>query len=563
MDIFDQCNTVGVDQFGRKVESVGGFDKEKQVGIFYFPWVGQGYADDIYDATKIMEQYGQDVLFYQDVPKVSPAGHFHYWGEPLFGYYNNADPYILRKHMEMLTAAGVDYLTCDATNTYTYYNVYIKLAEVIHEMIQEGLNPPKISFYTHTHSIKTVTKLYEEFYSKNLYPDTWYRVNGKPFVVAFTDPAQDKEAEKITIGHYTDYDPKPYPEEIAEFFHFVRPQWPFNEIRQDAMPWIEWVFPQPLHGEFINVAVCSHPAVPLSASYTRGWLNYGRGYDPYKNENIAEDVNKGTYIQHQWEVALKSGAKKVFVTGWNEWVAIKTPWEGEYMLCDAASLEYSRDIEPMKGGYEDAFYLQMIQNIRRFKGAGKAKAHKPMSVDIFDKTASWEGAAVFRKLGKDKGRDFVGGAATVHYKQAPPRNAITQARMAHDSENIYIRVECEQRLKGVHEPDFMNIYLGVGEPEAKGWESYEFLVIPLHDGVSNIYALGKEHNTEYIGTARHLINENAISIRLPRSIINAQNAKKIYFKVADNTNCQEDIMNTYTQGSALPMGRLSCEYIME
>ena len=27
----------------------------------------------------------------------------------------------------------------------------------------------------------------------------------------------------------------------------------------------------------------------------------------------------------------------VFVDGWNEWIALKSLWDGEYMLCDAAS----------------------------------------------------------------------------------------------------------------------------------------------------------------------------------------------------------------------------------
>ena len=39
------------------------------------------------------------------------------------------------------------------------------------------------------------------------------------------------------------------------------------------------------------------------------------------------------------------------------------------VFVDCCDLEYSRDIEPMSGGYFDNYYLQLCQNIRRFKGA--------------------------------------------------------------------------------------------------------------------------------------------------------------------------------------------------
>lgn len=84
---------VGMDQFGRTFDVQAG-TRKKQVGMFFWLWQGYHYAhgqmNDAYDATKILEKYGADVLFRQD-SSVSPAGQFHFWGEPLFGYYNQAD----------------------------------------------------------------------------------------------------------------------------------------------------------------------------------------------------------------------------------------------------------------------------------------------------------------------------------------------------------------------------------------------------------------------------------------------------------------------------------------
>jgi hypothetical protein len=45
---------VGVDHFGRSFNVVSALKTEKQVGLFFFLWIGQPYASGIYDATKIL-----------------------------------------------------------------------------------------------------------------------------------------------------------------------------------------------------------------------------------------------------------------------------------------------------------------------------------------------------------------------------------------------------------------------------------------------------------------------------------------------------------------------------
>lgn len=73
-----------------------------------------------------------------------------------------------------------------------------------------------------------------------------------------------------------------------------------------------------------------------------------RGWDPVNKVNVAEDAEKGTFVQRQWDNAIAEADKlsMVFVGGWNEWIAYKQLWDGEYMLCDAATMELSRDTSP-------------------------------------------------------------------------------------------------------------------------------------------------------------------------------------------------------------------------
>ena len=70
-------------------------------------------------------------MFHTDDRKVSPAGQFHWWSEPLYGYYNSSDEWVIRRHMELLTQAGVDFLVFDVTNCFTYQSVAEKVMKVI------------------------------------------------------------------------------------------------------------------------------------------------------------------------------------------------------------------------------------------------------------------------------------------------------------------------------------------------------------------------------------------------------------------------------------------------
>lgn len=44
------------------------------------------------------------------------VGQFHFWSEPALGYYRSDDRKIIRRHMELLQAAGIDFIILDNTN---------------------------------------------------------------------------------------------------------------------------------------------------------------------------------------------------------------------------------------------------------------------------------------------------------------------------------------------------------------------------------------------------------------------------------------------------------------
>ena len=130
---------MGVDQFGRAFDAIGGLREDRQVGMFFWLWIGQPYASGIYDATKIAAmQDGITILCRQYDDVISPNAQAHYWGEPLWGYYNSADEWVLRKQFQMLTMAGIDFIFFDHTNAVLYEDCIMQVCQVISDMQKEG-----------------------------------------------------------------------------------------------------------------------------------------------------------------------------------------------------------------------------------------------------------------------------------------------------------------------------------------------------------------------------------------------------------------------------------------
>ena len=554
---------VGMDQFGRTFDVQAG-TRDREVGMFFWLWQGHNvnYSTN-FDATKIVAEHGLDVLTKQDA-EVSPANTFHFWGEPLWGYYNQKDEWVVRKQMELLTNAGIDFIVFDTTNAIIYEDVYAVVLGVISKMIGQGIDAPKVAFYTHSASMETARKLYSKIYKANLYPETWYHLDGKPLIIAYTDPEDDKR-EAVSRGDKS-YNPQPFSQEMLDFFTFRKPQWPSDFFYQDGFPWIEWTYPQYAHNGIMNVSIASHPQVPMSFSLTRGHKNWGRGYNVNTHENVTEDVTKGTFFQSQWETVFKKDPQIVFVDGWNEWIALKSIWDGEYMMCDAVNMEYSRDIEMMKGGYNDAFYIQLIMNIRKYRGNAveKFKPSTQKTIDVTGDISQWNGiesvytAAALDSIARNY-RSF--GTQRVVYTEDAARNDIKKVSVTRDSDNFYFLIECASDIKGEGE-GFMNLFIGTGELAQKGWEGYQYVINRSISGSdSDILRLNSDFSGEKCGTAKVSVSGKYMQIAVPRSAIGMADSTSLYFKVADNITNPSDIMDYYVSGKSFPIGRLSYRYL--
>jgi hypothetical protein len=175
------------DALGRRVpphETVGPVRPGKQVGIFYFLWLRGDRAGGPYDITKILQE-DPDAMQNPASPLWGPLHAPHHWGESVFGHYVVDDPAVLRKHAQMLSDAGVDAIFFDVSNQLTYKPQYTALLREFEEFRRQGGRSPQIGFLCPFWSpAKVVHELYRELYEPGLYPELWFRLEGKPMILA-------------------------------------------------------------------------------------------------------------------------------------------------------------------------------------------------------------------------------------------------------------------------------------------------------------------------------------------------------------------------------------------
>ena len=111
---------------------------------------------------------------------------------------------------------------------------------------------------------------------------------------------------------------------------------------------------------------------PMSASAFYGNLiNQQRNFNGKKHITLSKTAEyEGAFLEWQFETAIENGAKNVLVESWNEWLSVRQAADstGAIVLKENASISSSSDMQPMKDGYGDDYYMQFIDCIKRFKG---------------------------------------------------------------------------------------------------------------------------------------------------------------------------------------------------
>jgi hypothetical protein len=551
---------VATDALGRAVVTAGKAPPPRAnrfVGVFYFLWLRAEEKQGPFDITRILHNH-PDAMQHPTSPPWGPLYAPHHWGEPLLGYYLNDDAWVIRKHAQMLADAGVDVIIFDTSNKLTYPRNYLALCKVFEQMRREGNRTPDIAFLTPFWDPRsTVRKLYDEFYSKNLYPDLWFRWEGKPLILA---------------------DPAKVDQELVQFFTFRKPQPDYfqGSTGPDEWSWLE-VYPQHMfknsrgENEQMSVGVAQNAVNGRLGSMSEPG-SHGRSYHNGSAATQPGSVNDGYNFAEQFEHALKTDPKFIFVTGWNEWIAGRFDTFNHIhqppMFVDEFDEEHSRDIEPMKGGHGDDYYYQLVSFIRRFKGAHPApRAGPPRTIDLSGSFDQWSSVTpeYLDDVDDTAHRDHPGYATATHYIDKTGRNDIVRCKVAYDPANIYFYVQTQKPITphpGEADPSWMNLWLNTDRNANTGWHGYDFVVNRRLTDSSHtqLQATRSGWNWQRIGDVPLRLDGNQLMLSIPRKLIGLDKPDQpLNFEFKWSDHCQPgDEINAFTlSGDAAPNFRFN------
>ena len=565
-------NLTATDHLGRSLPSyneVGGIKDGKVVGLFYYLWLGYHGTQGPYDITKILEQ-DPDAMNNPESPAWPPAEHtpMLHWGEPLFGYYLSQDPWVLRRHVQMFIDAGIDVLFFDVTNGFTYRKSYLALFEILREFMQKGFKAPKVCFYTapviRGCGTGNLMDLWEQLYEPRLYPELYFYWNGKPLIIC--------------------HSMRSLPDEIRDFFTWRSPTWGVPKA-PDTWAWgTEQKVSVDQNGnpEEIAVSVCrvAHSEEKDYGLRGMGDAAYGipkigRSWHDGKKDTRENASHYGFQFEEQAQKALNSDAKVAFVTQWNEWLVPflteKTntlyPMDGyPIRLQDEFDEEYSRDIEPMKGGYKDAYYMHLISFVRRFKGMEKPIVDDKMcSIEINGDFLQWNDAGItYREYTGDVyPRSFKAYDAVGRYENNTGRNEFEVLKAASDDKNIYFYAKFVNNISFSDSKKPIRLFIKTKKDEKM--PGYGFMAETYENHKTVLYKMrpGDDFLSSEICPAESFCEGDKIHIKIPKSTVEITDGNfSIEFKWADNMQ-DDNIMDFYVNGDAAPRGRLNYVYTFE
>ena len=587
-DVFSDT-WVATDDAGRVTPtgSTTGTATDKKVGIFYFMWhnaTEQG-QNPLFDHTKAYLEGGVDAVW--DLIPQGPLGFAHYWAEPYFGYYNSDDEWVIRKHGYMLAEAGVDFIFVDATNGIIYERNLEALLKVWSQMRAEGYQVPQICFHcgnTDSLAAASLNFLWNNYYSVGKYADMWFYWGGKPLI--FFPDSLKKNISTEMADFFT----------VRQSWAFTSDDWYTSRRGRGRWAWAD-MYPQ-------KPGLSPEGDVEQMIVMSGFWANGSNGTNAGRSYTHANGIpahegdwefgfslmnttsGLGLAFQEHFDYAMEVNPPLVMITGWNEWWAGR--WgggsgnaaqgqtiAGEYKVdeknpkyqwyyVDAFNTEYSRDIEPMTGGYNDNYYYQMVQNVRKYKGSrAQEAAFEQWAIDLKGDIGQWDivGPEYRDYQGDTVDRDHFSYVGDFRYTNNSGRNDFVTCKVSSDPENLYFYAECAADITAPEGTNWMNLYIDADCNGETGWYGYDFILNRSQkDGKVSVEKFNGTDTWDLtaVGEAEYDLRGNVLQIKVARSVMNL--GETFDFKWADNSVVDGDVMQFLDQGDAAPNSRFNYRY---
>ncbi len=595
---------VGSDALGRTMPTsaeVGPVKKDQRrvVGIFYITWHDDGKAGmkSPYsaDVSKVLAKDPSARLDAKD--PLWTEGSYH-WGEPENGYFLSKDEYVIRKDMSMLSDAGVDVLVMDVTNAVEYWDEWSVVFPVMEKMKAEGNKVPQFCFWTFNGPvIQVVQDLYDKVYKEGKYRDLWFMWDGKPLLLYNANPTVDANGQNAVQ--------KDYSQEVKDFFTLRTMWWGYYEWGGKRFVGTEdnWSFGLDMGDKRVSSLkpeerVSLHNGKPEEAAVTPGQHSsslIGKSFTPEKGEPELNDQDLpvptyvpwlgktvehpegyGIYFQQRFDEALKGNPQFLYINDWNEWTAGKYNTDGDFMrrkcgffFVDQYNAEFNRAIQPMKGGYTDNYYMQMAQNIRRYKGVRPIpESHGYTAINVDGDFKDWQKVKVEYRdtIGDTAHRDY-NGYGGLHYKNDSGRNDIVTCKVAVDRKMVYFYAETNSPLTPHTDKNWMLLLIDADRNPKTGWYGYDYLVnksiadartttIMRYDSKAKSWVQAGKLDYRYKG--------KALEVAIPRKLLGLEDKAFTFdFHWCDNPKDLTDPISLCVNGDSAPNRRFNYRFIWQ
>ncbi|MCC7493252.1 MAG: hypothetical protein IT204_12925 [Fimbriimonadaceae bacterium] len=392
----------------------------------------------------------------------------------------------------------------------------------------------------------------------------WWSGGQTPGVTAWADGRPVAGSRSLRVAADSPEDAA-----IRRFFCFRAPQPSYFQgpVKPNMWSWLE-VHPQHVfrndrgEAEQMSVGVAQNAVGErlgsLSEPGARGRTWHRGARDPRPGA-----VRWGLNFQEQWEHALTADPRVLFISNWNEWImgrfnefaGVRQP----VMFVDEFNQEYSRDLEPMRGGHGDDYYYQLVSNIRRYKGVRPPDPPAAPRAMAAGDWRAWQG--VRPEFRDDRGdpmqRDWDGYNRCTRYVNRSGRHDLVAAKVAHDATTVWCYLRCAAPLAGPDATTGLWLLLNT-DGRATGWDGFDLLLNRAgpHGEVLIERSRGG-WQWETVGTAQRQVQGAELVLALPRALLGPAGPLTVELKWVDSVQTPGDPLAFLTDGDAAPNGRFA------
>lgn len=425
---------------------------------------------------------------------------------------------------------------------------------------------------------------------------------------ALKDPTHPHYLDKdYTCEYYEDYT-----QEVKQFFTLRTMWWGYYEWAGERFVGTEdhWCFGYDLgdervcrmksselasvhKGQIEQMAVtpAQHPVSIVGKSWSREGKEPAldeqdmpkQAYVPFLEKTVKNPTAYGIYFQDRWNEALENDPQFLYINDWNEWtagkyVAGKAPGtdlpgpttflgrKSNFYFVDQYNAEFNRTVQPMKDGYTDNYYMQMAQNIRRYKGVRPIPRNKGYGkIKIDGKFEDWN--KVKTEYRDTKGdvthRDYKGYGGN-HYINTSGRNDILLSKVAVDKHQLHFYVETTNPLTNYFDTNWMLLLIDADHDSSTGWFGYDFLInkVILDGNTTTLMKYEQVSGTwNKIKNLTYRVGDKMLELSIDRNILGLTGNTMIFdFKWADNLIDLENPIS-FINGDAAPNRRFNYRFI--